>query len=149
MSRLTKAASMQAPLFSNDKIPYESHCVSLQLPVALPCQCQAGFDLMFLQVAIPDFAFGGWPEAFLPPWASAQWVSDGISASRLQTSLQTRTVSYTYRIQLAHLPRFDETMLRIVGDTQHLLDTSKRMSRAYGDYLQHAVSPKGTYSRLS
>ena len=28
ISRLTRAAPMQAPLFSNDKIPYESHCVS-------------------------------------------------------------------------------------------------------------------------
>ena len=74
LSRLTRAAPMQAPLFSNDKILYESHCVSFRLPITMPSQYQAGVDLVLLQVAIPDFAFGGWPEAFLPPWASARCV---------------------------------------------------------------------------
>lgn len=28
------------------------------------------------QVTVPDFAFGGWPEAFLPDWRIARWGRD-------------------------------------------------------------------------
>ena len=53
---------------------------------------------MLLQVGIPDFAFGGWPEAFLPPWASARCVSGGITAFPAnKPGIPTRTVSYTQK----------------------------------------------------
>ena len=85
---------MQAPLFSNDKLPNEGHCVSFRLPITMPSQCQAIINPVLLQVAVPDFAFGGWPEAFLPPWASTRCVPGGLAAFPASRPVMTLCLCY-------------------------------------------------------